>query len=179
VHIADRQKYDCRKRWKLLHPWQIKGAGGGANDDQRISAGSTGYRLYRCRRDGEGSHRGARRHYCRRRGGGRCDAQSIRIGPSGAIKGKVVSTDIDVSGTLAEKADVKEFLLVRASGRVEGHVNCGDVQVERGAVLAGGIFSVYSAAAEVKPVNDNRPANAAALDAPAASDQRPKIDAAE
>jgi hypothetical protein len=46
-------------------------------------------------------------------------------------------------------------------------------------VLAGGIFSVYSAAAEVKPVNDNRPANAAALDAPAASDQRPKIDAAE
>ena len=91
----------------------------------------------------------------------------------------MVSTDIDVSGTLAEKADVKEFLLVRASGWVEGHVNCGDVQVERGAVLAGGIFSVYSAAAEVKPVNDNRPANAAALDAPAASDQRPKIDAAE
>jgi hypothetical protein len=41
---------------------------------------------------------------------------------------------------------------------VEGHVNCGDVQVERGAVLAGGIFSVYSAAAQVKPVNDNRPA---------------------
>jgi hypothetical protein len=32
------------------------------------------------------------------------------------------------------------------------------VQVERGAVLAGGIFSVYSAAAQVKPVNDNRPA---------------------
>jgi cytoskeletal protein CcmA (bactofilin family) len=87
-------------------------------------------------------------------------ARSIRIGPSGAIKGKVVSTDIDVSGTLAEKADVKEFLLVRSSSRVEGHVNCGDVQVERGAVLAGGIFSVYSAAAKVKPVNDNRPANA-------------------
>ena len=106
-------------------------------------------------------------------------AQSIRIGPSGAIKGRVVSTDIDVSGTLAEKADVKEFLLVRSSGRVEGHVNCGDVQVERGAVLAGGIFSVYSAAAEVKPVNDNRPANAAESDAAAAIDQRTKIDAAE
>jgi cytoskeletal protein CcmA (bactofilin family) len=102
-------------------------------------------------------------------------AQSIRIGPSGAIKGKVVSTD----STLAEKADIKEFLLVRSSGRVEGHVNCGDVQVERGAVLAGGIFSVYSAAAEVKPVNDNRPANAAGFDAAAAIDQRTKIDAAE
>ena len=91
----------------------------------------------------------------------------------------MVSTDIDVSGTLAEKADIKEFLLVRSSGRVEGHVNCGDVQVERGAVLAGGIFSVYGAAAEVKPVNDNRPANAAELDTAAAIDQRTKIDAAE
>jgi cytoskeletal protein CcmA (bactofilin family) len=106
-------------------------------------------------------------------------AQSIRIGPSGAIKGKVVSTDIDVSGTLAEKADVKEFLLVRSSGRVEGHVNCGDVQVERGAVLAGGIFSVYSAAANVKPVNDNRPTNAPEPDAAAAIDHRQKINAAE
>jgi hypothetical protein len=38
-------------------------------------------------------------------------------------------------------------------------VNCGDVQVERGAVLAGGIFSVYSAAAEVRPMNDNQPAS--------------------
>jgi hypothetical protein len=46
-------------------------------------------------------------------------------------------------------------------------------------VLAGGIFSVYSAAAEVKPVNDNRPANAAGFDAAAAIDQRTKIDAAE
>ena len=34
-------------------------------------------------------------------------AQSIRIGPSGAIKGNVISTDVDVSGTLAQKADIK------------------------------------------------------------------------
>jgi hypothetical protein len=59
---------------------------------------------------------------------------------------------------------IKECLLVRSG---------------RGGVLAGGIFSVYSAAAEVKPVNDNRPANEPERDAPAASDQWPKIDAAE
>jgi hypothetical protein len=64
---------------------------------------------------------------------------------------------------------IKEFLLVRS--------NCGDVQGEEGAA-AGGIFSVYRAA-EVKPVNDNQPANAADLDASAATDPRPKIDAAE
>ena len=65
---------------------------------------------------------------------------------------------------------IKEFLLVLS--------NCGDVQGEEGAA-AGGIFSVYRAAAEVKPVNDNQPANAPELDALAAIDQRPKIDAAE
>jgi cytoskeletal protein CcmA (bactofilin family) len=81
-------------------------------------------------------------------------AQSIRIGASGAIKGKAVSTDLDVSGTLGEDAVVKEFLVIRSSGRVEGRVNCGDVEVEKGAVFGGGIFSVYSAA-DVNPVNDN------------------------
>jgi cytoskeletal protein CcmA (bactofilin family) len=100
-------------------------------------------------------------------------AQSILIGPSGAIKGNVISTDVDVFGTLAENADVKEFLLVRASGRVEGHVSCGDVEVERGGVLACDIVSVYKAAAEVKPVNDNFPS-----DFRIAGD-RPKVDAAE
>ena len=65
---------------------------------------------------------------------------------------------------------IKEFLLVRS--------NCGDVQGEEGAA-AGGIFSVYGAAAQVKPVNDNRPANAAEFDTAAAIDQRTKIDAAE
>jgi hypothetical protein len=59
---------------------------------------------------------------------------------------------------------IKECLLVRSS---------------RGGVLADGIFSVYSAAAEVEPVNDNRPANPGELDAPPAIDQRTKIDAAE
>jgi cytoskeletal protein CcmA (bactofilin family) len=82
-------------------------------------------------------------------------AQSIRIGASGTITGKVVSTDLDVSGTLGEDAVVKEFLVIRSSGKVKGHVNCGDVEVEKGAVLGGGILSV-SLAAKVNPVNDNQ-----------------------
>lgn len=44
-------------------------------------------------------------------------APSIRIGPSGIIKGNVISTDVDVFGTLGENAEVKESLLVRSSGR--------------------------------------------------------------
>lgn len=105
-------------------------------------------------------------------------APSIRIGPAGAIKGNVVSTAVEVSGILGEKAEVKELLLVRSSGRVEGHVNCGDVQVEKGAVLAGGIFSAYRGA-EVKPVNDNAPAGSLGRESTAHDNRRLKLDAAE
>jgi cytoskeletal protein CcmA (bactofilin family) len=43
---------------------------------------------------------------------------------------------------------VKQFLLVRATGRIEGNVTCGDVQVEKGAILAGGVFSVHASGKE-------------------------------
>lgn len=106
-------------------------------------------------------------------------APSIRIGPSGTIKGNVVSTDVEVYGTLGEKAEVKEFLLVRSSGRVEGRINCGDVEVEKGGVLAGGIFSACNGA-EVKPVNDNAPATRRGVDLPSpGGNGRFKLDAAE
>lgn len=99
-------------------------------------------------------------------------AQSIRIGASGAIKDKVVSTDVDVSGTLGENTEVKEFLIIRSSGRVEGRVNCGDVEVEKGAVIAGGLFSVY-AAADVSPVNDND-----RVEPPTRADADPRVQSA-
>ncbi|MGB2932918.1 MAG: polymer-forming cytoskeletal protein [Methyloceanibacter sp.] len=106
-------------------------------------------------------------------------APSIRIGPSGIIKGNVISTDVDVFGTLGENAEVKESLLVRSSGRVEGRINCGDVEVEKGGVLAGGIFSAYTRA-EVKPVNDNAPAALRGREFAGAARSGPfKLDAAE
>ena len=73
-------------------------------------------------------------------------ARSIRVGVSGVIKGNVTSEDADVHGSLSEKVEVREFLLVRATGRIEGNVSCGDVQVEKGAVLAGGVFSIHAKA---------------------------------
>ena len=69
-------------------------------------------------------------------------ARSVRIGTSGSIKGNLVASEADVHGSLSENAEVKQFLLVRSTGRIEGNVTCGDVQVEKGAVLAGGVFSV-------------------------------------
>lgn len=105
-------------------------------------------------------------------------AQSIRIGPTGALRGNVVSMDVDVSGTIADNIEIKELLLVHASGRVEDHVNCADMELERGAVLPGGIFSVYSSAG-VRPVNDNAPVEQDTLDVASPPPQRVKLDAAE
>jgi cytoskeletal protein CcmA (bactofilin family) len=81
-------------------------------------------------------------------------AQSIRIGSSGSIDGRVVSADLDVWGTLGKQTEVKTFLVIRSGARIKGHIKCGDFEVEKGAVLDGGIFSAY-AAATVSPVNDN------------------------
>ncbi|MFD0988275.1 bactofilin family protein [Methyloligella solikamskensis] len=64
-------------------------------------------------------------------------AGSLHIGPNGSVKGNVVATEADVEGTLSSNVDIKDFLLLRSTGRVEGQIRCGDFQVERGAVLAG------------------------------------------
>ena len=92
---------------------------------------------------------------------GDVSARSVRIGTSGTIKGNVIASEADVHGSLSEKAEVNNFLLVRATGRIEGSVTCGDVQVERGAVLAGGVFSLHpagkdsgAAAEQLSPAND-------------------------
>lgn len=68
-------------------------------------------------------------------------AKSIKVGPTGLIKGSIVSTDADVEGRISDNVEVKGFLHVRATGRVEGQVMCGDVQIEKGAVLSAAMTS--------------------------------------
>ena len=68
-------------------------------------------------------------------------ARTVRVGVSGSIKGTVTSIDAEVHGKLCDKIEVKEFLLVRSTGRIEGSLAYGDVQVERGAVLSANVSS--------------------------------------
>ena len=64
-------------------------------------------------------------------------ARAIHVGPEGSVKGNIVSTDADIHGTITEKIEVKQLLTVRSTGRIEGSVSYGEVQIERGAVIAG------------------------------------------
>lgn len=68
-------------------------------------------------------------------------ARSIRIGPSGVIKGNIVATDADVHGSITEKLEVKQLMILRATARVQGNVSYGELQIEKGAVISGELAS--------------------------------------
>jgi cytoskeletal protein CcmA (bactofilin family) len=84
-------------------------------------------------------------------------ARSVRVGVSGSIKGTVTSIDADVHGKLCDKIEVKEFLLVRATGHIEGSLACGDVQVERGAILSATVTSTRAKTEAVRPAPERPP----------------------
>ena len=76
---------------------------------------------------------------------------AVRIAANGAIKGSLVATDADVRGILSEKVEIKQFLYLHSTGRIEGNISCGDIQVERGAVIVATAFTVGNAALAGKP----------------------------
>src|SRR6476646_5661180 len=81
---------------------------------------------------------------------------ALRVGPNGAIKGKVFANNAVIHGTLSEDAEIADFLLLRSTCRVEGHVKWGGVQVERGAAIKGDFWTgVGKSAASQAEVNVN------------------------
>jgi cytoskeletal protein CcmA (bactofilin family) len=68
-------------------------------------------------------------------------ARSIYVGPSGSVKGTVVVMDADIYGTVTENLEVKQLLLVRACGRIDGQVSYGELELEKGATISGGFSS--------------------------------------
>jgi len=64
-------------------------------------------------------------------------ARYIKVGVSGAITGNIVSTEADIYGAVMQNFEVKQLLTVRSTGRIEGTVVYGELQLEKGAVIAG------------------------------------------
>jgi cytoskeletal protein CcmA (bactofilin family) len=61
----------------------------------------------------------------------------VRVGINGSIRGSVAANEADIQGFLSENVEITGLLNLRATGRVEGTISCGDLQVERGAGIAG------------------------------------------
>jgi cytoskeletal protein CcmA (bactofilin family) len=53
----------------------------------------------------------------------------------------VTVTDADIHGTVSDKLEVKQLLIVRATGRVDANISYGQLQIEKGAILTGELSS--------------------------------------
>jgi cytoskeletal protein CcmA (bactofilin family) len=77
-----------------------------------------------------------------RRTGGRRIRWHLVVGETGAIKGRItVAENAEISGKVFEKLDVKCLLILRSTGRVDGNISYGLLQIEQGASIAGGLSS--------------------------------------
>ena len=64
------------------------------------------------------------------------------VGETGAIKGRItVAENAEISGKVFEKLEVKCLLILRSTGRVDGNISYGLLQIEQGASIAGGLSS--------------------------------------
>ncbi len=72
---------------------------------------------------------------------GTLTARVVSVGQSGVIRGDISATEADISGTVSNHIDVKQLLIIRSTGRVEGKVMYGEIELEKGAVVAGDLSS--------------------------------------
>lgn len=68
---------------------------------------------------------------------GNVTARVVCVGPTGVIRGNISATEADISGSVSDHVEARQLLLVRATGRVEGRVMYGEIELEKGAVVTG------------------------------------------
>jgi cytoskeletal protein CcmA (bactofilin family) len=72
---------------------------------------------------------------------GEVRARSARVGATGSLKGSVIVTDADIQGTVSDKLEVKQLLIVRSTGHIEAEISYGELQIEKGAIITGALSS--------------------------------------
>ena len=85
------------------------------------------------------------------------DCHSISILPDGLFKGAASIDIADISGRFEGDLIVRQRLMLRATGHIAGNVRYGEVEIERGGVIAG----------DMRPISEGdmrRPANGGADD---------------
>jgi cytoskeletal protein CcmA (bactofilin family) len=72
---------------------------------------------------------------------GEVRARCARVGATGSLRGSVVVTDADIQGTVSDRLEVKQLLIVRSTGHIEAEISYGELQIEKGAIIAGSLSS--------------------------------------
>jgi cytoskeletal protein CcmA (bactofilin family) len=88
---------------------------------------------------------------------------NLIVRETGVIKGKiVVAQNAEIFGRVIDKLDVKSHLIVRPTGRVDGDISYGALQIEEGAGIAGDITCNFRheqkpAKCDLSPRQDHMP----------------------
>jgi len=87
-----------------------------------------------------------------------CD--QLIVGENGAVNGKIAVFDADIYGKIATEVAVKQLLVLRSTGRVEGKWVYGEIEVEKGGILSGEAVSTGFRSSDRKTDKDERAAPA-------------------
>jgi cytoskeletal protein CcmA (bactofilin family) len=68
-------------------------------------------------------------------------ARDLLVGPTGTIKGNVRVDQADIQGKILQNIEARVCLSLRKTGRIEGSAVYGDIEIEKGGVLAGEVSS--------------------------------------
>jgi len=83
-------------------------------------------------------------------------ARDLLVGPTGTIKGNVKVDQADIQGKVLQNIEARVCLSLRKTGRIEGSAVYGDIEIEKGGVLAGEVSSIKGADAGKKAENGQR-----------------------
>src|SRR5690349_23276863 len=75
-------------------------------------------------------------------------ARDLFVGPTGTIKGNVKVDQADIQGKVLQNIEARVCLSLRKTGRIEGSAVYGDIEIEKGGVLAGEVSSIKGSEAK-------------------------------
>jgi cytoskeletal protein CcmA (bactofilin family) len=79
-------------------------------------------------------------------------ARAVLVGKTGVIRGTIAATEADIGGQVVSHVEIDHLLVVRSTGRVEGRVVYGEIELEKGAVLMGDLAVKTGQRAATKPL---------------------------
>jgi cytoskeletal protein CcmA (bactofilin family) len=90
---------------------------------------------------------------------GEISCSQLIVGPSGVVNGVVAVSEADIYGKIGSDITIKQLLIVRSTGRIEGKWIYGEIEVEKGGVLFGSAESTeFRSDRKPTPGKDDRSA---------------------
>jgi cytoskeletal protein CcmA (bactofilin family) len=107
---------------------------------------------------------------------GDIESRELFVGPTGVIKGNVRVDEADVQGKIFENIEARTYLRLGKTGQIEGKAVYGEIEIEKGGVLSGEIFSIDSTAnSQTTTVQLNKAADRAVDDTQTTSELANKL----